>query len=372
MRPAWIHPCAALLALAIACSGGSDEPAPPVPLTLTGETTTLAGTGGAGHQDSTDGTGATAIFNFPRGLTTDGSVLYLSESTGRRIRAIVPSTGATTTLAGNGAGIFQDSTDGTGATASFVEPRQIVHLGGYLYVADIGAHRIRRVRIGTGETSTLAGDGTPAEQDSTDGTGATARFNAPGGIATDGTWLYVCDRDGFAVRRVHPMSGATTTLAGNGVNADQESTDGTGATAGFASPFVLAAIGQHLYVGNGSRVLRVHKVTGATAFLAGAGAAGFQDSTDGTGATARFSNILGLGSDGVFLYVGDSGNQRVRRVVPDTGETTTVAGDGTAAHQDSTDGTGATARFSSPRGSAALGGRLYVADGGNHRVRIVD
>lgn len=362
-----------ILLLVISC-GDSDDAYYSVeePLDLTGNTTTLAGDGTAGFQDSTDGTGATAQFNFPRGLTTDGTYLYLSESTGRRIRKIDPVTGETTNLAGDGTAAFQDSTDGTGATARFIEPRQITHVNGTLYLADVGSHRIRMIDVSTGETTTLAGDGTPAFQDSTDGTGATAQFNGPTGITYDGTFLYVSDRDNSRIRKVHPVTGETTTLAGSGVAADQESTDGTGATAGFNTPFNVLVVEDYVYVGNSSRIFQVDKTTGNTTFFAGSSTPAFQDSTDGTGATAQFDIILGMYSDGFFIYVGDADNNRVRRVDLGTGETTTLAGDGTPAFQDSTDGTGSTAQFFSPRACIALDGVLYVADGGNHRVRKIE
>ena len=108
--------CMSILLL-VGCGDGTtptEDPggtAPPMPAMLTGNTTTLAGDGTQAVQDSTDGTGATAQFNFPRGITTDGTSLFLSESTGDRIRTIDPTTGETTTLAGGGPGT-QDSTDG--------------------------------------------------------------------------------------------------------------------------------------------------------------------------------------------------------------------------------------------------------------------
>ncbi|PLX99574.1 MAG: hypothetical protein C0623_08715 [Desulfuromonas sp.] len=363
---------ALFLLLLFGCGGDSGSSG----VVLAGDTGTLAGDGTQAFQDSIDGTGATAQFNFPRGLATDGDYLYLAESTGRRVRRIDPMTGETVNFAGDGTAGSQDSTDGTGMTASFAEPSQIVYLGNHLYLADSAAHNIRKIHVPTGETSTIAGTGVAGYQDSTDGTGATAQFNRPTGITHDESFLYVADQDNCYIRRVQPLTGETTTLSGNGVCSDQESTDGTGATAGFNAPIQVyqarPPIGTFLYVGTYSRIFKVNKNTGAATFFAGNGTPAFQDSTDGTGATARFNLILGLCSDGYFLYVGDASNNRVRKVDLGTGNTTTLAGDGTAAFQDSTDGTGATARFSSPRACVNYGGSLFVADGGNHRVRMID
>jgi hypothetical protein len=390
----------ALLALVSACGASSGSPAPeedpgdpsPQPLVLTGNTTTLAGDGTQAVTDSSDGTGATARFNFPRGMTTDGTYIYVSESTGNHIRKVDPVTGNTVSLAGRtppgGGREFQDSTDGTGATAGWAELRHIVYHDGFLYTCDNGANRVRSTDVVTGNTTTLAGEGTAAFQDSTDGTGATAQFDRPSGITTDGTYLYVCDNANNRIRRVAIATGDTTTLAGNGAAANTESTDGTGATASINAPLALVYVAGMLYVTNTGLIMEVDATTGETTFLAGTdGPAAYQESTDGTGATARFSVMLGIFSDGFSLLVGDTDNNRIRRVDILTGNTTTLAGDGTQAvrdtnppfdyvppfpFRDSTDGTGATARFWRPRASVILNGALYVADGENHRIRKIE
>ena len=46
--------------------------------TTSGAVTTLAGTGSTG---SANGTGTSASFNYPSGITTDGTNLYLADST---------------------------------------------------------------------------------------------------------------------------------------------------------------------------------------------------------------------------------------------------------------------------------------------------
>ena len=78
-------------------------------LSLSTVVTTLAGTGSSG---SANGTGTSASFNSPSGITTDGTNLYVAESESNHlIRKIVISTGAVTTLAGTGS---SGSANGTG------------------------------------------------------------------------------------------------------------------------------------------------------------------------------------------------------------------------------------------------------------------
>ncbi len=72
------------------------------------------------------------------------------------------------------------------------------------------------------------------------------------------------------------------------------------------------------------------------------------------------------------LYVADRDNQRIRKVAADTGVITTVAGDGTAAYGGDGGAAGA-AQLNSPSGVALdSAGNLYVADAGNHRIRMIE
>jgi sugar lactone lactonase YvrE len=108
--------------------------------------------------------------------------------------------------------------------------------------------------------------------------------------------------------------------------------------------------------------------------LAGSGSAGF---SDGKGAQAKFKFAgtvatqtragLGLGADGT-LYVADTGNERIRKVLVD-GTVTTLAGDGIMGF---VDGPGAQAEFWDPAAVAvASDGTVYVADRLNQRIRKV-
>jgi len=85
---------------------------------------------------------AAACFNYHRGVTTDGTNLYVADRTNHLIRKIVISTGAVTTLAGTGS---SGSANGTGTSASFHDPQGITTDGTNLYVADRGNHLIRKI-----------------------------------------------------------------------------------------------------------------------------------------------------------------------------------------------------------------------------------
>ena len=161
-------------------------------LSLSTVVTTVAGTGSSG---SANGTGTSASFNYPRGITTDGTNLYEVDHN-HLIRKIVISTGAVTTVAGTGSSGWAN---GTGTSASFSYPRGITTDGTNLYVADMFNHLIRKIVISTGAVTTVAGTGS---QGSADGTGTSASFYRPTGITTDGTNLYVADYVNNLIRKI--------------------------------------------------------------------------------------------------------------------------------------------------------------------------
>jgi len=209
-----------------------------------GTVTTLAGS----SQGSTDGTGTSASFDGPYGITTDGTNLYVADHGNHRIRKIVIDNGTVTTLAGSS----QGSTDATGTSASFSYPTGITTDGTNLYVTDHFNHRIRKIVISTGVVTTLAG----SSDGYTDATGTSASFSYPTGITTDGTNLYVSDQSNQRIRKIVISTGVVTTLAGSG---SQGSTDATGTSASFKYPIGITTDGTNLYVADQSNH-RIRKI----------------------------------------------------------------------------------------------------------------
>ncbi|MBK6311560.1 MAG: hypothetical protein IPF42_13655 [Candidatus Microthrix sp.] len=285
--------------------------------------TTLAGST-AGFADGSD---TTAQFNGPTGVAVapDGTV-YIADTNNHRIRATNPTTGQVTTLAGTG---IVGHADGPGDTAKFAVPFGVaVAPNGTVYVADTNNHRIRAIDPTTGSVTTVAGTDNAGYAD---GPGASAQFNGPTGltVAPDGT-IYVADFFNNRIRAIDPITAQVTTLAGSGSGF----ADGPSATARFFRPFgVAVAPNGTVYVADylNHRIRAVDPTTRKVTTLAGS-TGGF---ADGPGATAQFTgpSSVTVDLDGT-VYVADRANHRIRAIDPTTGQVTTFAGNGTAGFAD--------------------------------------
>jgi sugar lactone lactonase YvrE len=339
--------------------GGSKQGS--IPLKLTGAVTTFAGT--AGVVGSTNGTGGSASFNFPSGITTDGANLYVADGYNNIIRKIVIASGAVTTLAGSGAIGSANST--TGINATFNSPFGITTDGTNLYVADSGNNKIRKIVIASGAVTTLAGSGAIGSANSTTGTIAT--FNLPSSITTDGANLYVAERNNHLIRKIVIASGAVTTIAGSGAAGSANSP--TGISASFNTPFGIATDGTNLYVADtyNNLIRKIVIASGAVTTLAGSGAIGLADNT--IGINASFNGPTGIATDGTNLYVADFDNHMIRMIVIASGVVTTLAGSGTIGSADNTIGINAT--FNGPSRITSDGFNLFVTDSMNNIIRKI-
>ena len=329
---------------------------------------TAAGTGTRGYNG--EGIPATqAQLDWPSGVAVgpDGS-LYIADYYNYRVRRVGPD-GIITTAAGNGTCKYNG--DGMLATQAALCAPSGVAVGpdGSLYIADTNNNRIRRVGpdgiittvAGTG-TWGYSGDGMPATQ---------AQLYKPYGVAVgpDGS-LYIADTGNNRIRRVGPDE-VISTVAGTGTAAYNG--DGFSAAVAYIDNPQGVAVGPDgsLYIADtyNSRIRRVGP-DGIISTVAGNAASGYWgDGIPATQASLYYPTSVAVGLDG-SLYIADEVNNRIRLVGPD-GVISTLAGKGTYGYNG--DGIPATqAQLYWPAG-VAVGpdGSLYIGDTWNNRVRRV-
>ncbi|MCW7491183.1 glucanase [Leptospira sp. 2 VSF19] len=300
---------------------------------------TAAGQVGSG---SADATGTSASFSNIRGITYDGTKGYIVDYGNHKIRVFNPTTSAVTTLVGNG---IIGNTPGSGSVSALNGPRGITTDGTYLYVTEIDGNRIKRILISTGYAETFAGDNTTVTPsngnvDSTDP--LLARFANPAGIVIDDDKLYIAERGNSSIRvmklrtkevstlsiggnldqpegltvvgdyiyavnigthnitKTHKVTGATTIFAGS---SSVGFVDGLGTSASFNMPHGITHDGTFLYVADygNLRIRRVHITTGEVITIAGSGGSSL---TDGEGVNASLNAPMYISNIGNILVVG--------------------------------------------------------------------
>ncbi|RKR84506.1 RHS repeat-associated protein [Mucilaginibacter gracilis] len=203
---------------------------------VSGNVTTLAGTGTAGWLD---GSGSTAKFNQPFSIVVDASGnLFVTDRSNHRIRKITP-TGVVSTVAGSGTATFAD---GSGTAASFSAPTGLtLDQAGNLYVTDENNQRVRKIDA-SGNVSTFAGSGSIG---SANGAANASSFYNPFGIAADKTagYLYVDDDSNAQVRKLNYLGYTITPALPAGLNFDSTTgtISGTPTAASTATTYTITA-----------------------------------------------------------------------------------------------------------------------------------
>ena len=284
----------------------------------TGIITTVAGNGTEGF--SGDGGAATsASLDYPDAVAVDGAGnLYIADARNSRIRKVAAGSGIISTVAGSGAGAI--SGDGGPATSATIGlPTGVAVDGaGNIYFADPWfSHAIRKVDAGTGIITTVAGNGTLGFTG--DGGAATsASLRMPNGVSVDRAGnLYIADTDNNRIRKVAVGTGIITTVAGGGtLGFPGDGGPATSASLNSPESMTVDEAG-NLYIADdaNNRIRKVAAGTGIITTHAGNGTAGYNG--DGLGATSgEINSPQGVAADGVGdLYIADYGNNRIRKLI---------------------------------------------------------
>jgi sugar lactone lactonase YvrE len=332
---------------------------------------TVVGTGEDGY--SGDGGPATqARIGEAYGCTFDTKGnLYISDGRNHTIRRIDKGTGVITTVAGSGRqGYSGDGGPATAATLNNLYSLQ-VDTNGDIYIVDRLNAAIRKVDAGTGIITTVVGTGEPG-YGGDGGPGIRAQLREPNDCFLDGTGgLLIADIQDQRIRRLDLKTGVITTFAGTGEK--QRAGDGKPATQAsiMGARAVCMDSKGNTYIcereGNGVRKVDAR---GVMSTFAGTGERGYSgDGGPALNATWGAPKAIRCDHRDNVIVV-DTENHAIRRIDAVTGVVITIAGGHRGGDGDG--GLATKAGLERPHGCGIdLQGHLYIADGMNHRVRVV-
>jgi sugar lactone lactonase YvrE len=319
-------------------------------------------------------------FLAPAGVAVRGTTIFISDVPTNAIWAFDTVTRTTTLVTGSlGPGYSGDG--GPAAEAQLTGPRGLAFdSSGNLFIADSGNHAIRRI-AGDGTITTVAGTGVRGFSGD-GGPAARARLNTPDGIAFDPAGnLYIADTLNQRIRRVS-RAGTIVTVAGSGLLSTVGHNTGGFGFSGDGGPAVDAQLSipegvatdthGNLYIADtGNDRIRKVDAKGIIRTVAGTG----NNPYFGDGGPAVRANLyapvgIAIGPDG-GVYIAERYQQTVRMITP-RGVMVAIAGRGGSRGGTGDGGYAVRAKLDDPQGIAfGQGVELYVADTGNHRIRIV-
>ena len=277
--------------------------------TMDGEVCDIIGNGEAGL---TDGAFGDARFNDPQGMALDGDALYVADKENHALRRVDLVKGTVETISGTGQAAMNFMPPGPAEGMPLRSPWDVTVLNGTLYIAMAGTHQIWSLDLASGNIGPFAGSGREALSD---GPLKQACLAQPTGIDHDGEGrLYFADSETSAVRTASADPGGS----------------------------VETLVGIDLF--------------------------DFGD-RDGVGPRVLLQHVQGVCYGDGVLYIADTYNSKIKRVDPQTKETTTLFG---GTEPGLRDGAWGDARLNEPSGVDCANGRLYIADTNNHAVRVAD
>jgi cysteine-rich repeat protein len=330
--------------------------------------------GSPGQQGLQDGQGNAARLGGWCVLAADNTYLWLGDSANMQhavVRRVEIATADVVTIAGGPLGNM-DGAVGTNARFGWIEA--LATDGTTVWIADEPNHVIKAMDVAPPHAvTTVAGSG--ANQ-VVDGNGLAAAFSGVRGITYYDGMLYVLDGNNAILRRLDPVSGDVTTVAGTAGQTGQ--LDGFGAAARFISPrYMTSDNSGTLYIAdtNGNTIRTYSTFDTYVGTFAGSAMMGY---ADGIGPAAVIHRPRGMTSDGTSIYFSEFDQHTIRQGVIATTEVTTNVGQHcngmmpcSGGYQEG-QGTGAT-QLDSPVGLAfhQPSNTVFVCDAGNNVVRTL-
>jgi len=268
--------------------------------------TTIAGSNVPGHAD---GVGANAQFNGPQGVAvTSNETVFVADTVNDTIRMLTPTNNnnwAAVTIAGIAGTVgTNDGTNVLGRFAKFNGPSGIaVDIYTNVFVADTTNHTIRKLTFTNGVWAVTTIAGLPGIAGSADGSNSAAQFRYPEGIAVDAADnLFVADSGNNEIRKITRIGNNWVVTSIAGTNGTSGSADGTGTTARFDNPGGVAVdFYDDLFVADsGNDTVRAVVPFGANWIVTTIGGLAMTNGyANGVGPAARFTNPRGICVNGL-------------------------------------------------------------------------
>ncbi len=344
--------------------------APPLIKTIAGSSIGSAGFTGDG------GAATSATLHNPQGVALDGaSNIFIADHDNNAIREVLASDKTIHTYAGSATGVPGVSPDGTLATAALLHSPSavVVDSNGDVFIADTGNSIIREVTLPGKLIQTKAGNGT-AGFGGDGGNAKQAQLSFPRGVFVDTSGnILISDTGNSFVRLVTALDGLIHQSVGNSTLSFSGDTFlATDASLSAPNGVAVNGVGDIFIADTSNNVIRrVLNSTGIIQTVAGIGLAGFG------GNNSLATSALLNGPSDVFVdgfgnfFIADTNNNEIREVVAATGNIKPVAGNGTAGFSGD-GGFAVNAQLSGPTGVFVDGsGNIFIADRGNNVIREV-
>jgi DNA-binding beta-propeller fold protein YncE len=299
---------------------------------------------------------------LPNQVTVDreGRYLYIAECGSDRVRRIDMETGLLHNFAGTGETCYSGDYGPCGEAGLYLPLDVACDSKNNLYVCDSGSNRIRKIDAETGIITTVVGTGQWGFNG--DGPGLEVNLTYPAAIVFDSQdCLYIADTQAHRIRKYDTGTGLVTTIGGYWTEEDDERISPLTAQ----NLIVLSGDAIGIDFSNDEGLLRPKCSDGLDLDL-------YLD--DGKPAMeCKFYDVVGIDIDRHGdLYLTDKGTNRIRKIDMKTGLVSTIAGvcrfgfDG--------DGKLAVKSMLNVPESAVVDseGNVYISDSMNHRIRKVD
>ena len=304
--------------------------------------------------------------SFPGKVVADdsGDRLFIADSNHNRI-LVTSLQGAVKDVIGSGEARLAD---GSFDSSEFDHPQGMVLVQDILYVADTGSHSIRKIDLSTRTVETIAGTGEQGFTRQGRSTGKEMGLSSPWDLAYHEDTLYMAMAGSHQLWSMSLAEGIIGPYASTG----QESlTDGPLDSATLAQPNGITSDGSKLYFADSETSSirsadldpagRVRTIVGQDLFVFG--------DADGEDQHVRLQHPIGITTFDDTLYVADTYNHKIKRVLPATHSAFTLLGTWESGHRD---GEGKQALFSEPCGLSIASNKIYIADTNNHVIRVAD